>query len=437
MRTVIFCFTLGFLIFSPFQFSSAQAESGARGISGSVPALSYCAHWFSRDGKACLSTARSGEQVAVNAFDAPDLALAVNTCRTSGCKITLYCECASSSDVARLASVYSSLVTRYGGQMFLPYVEVDGIRDLSLHARTDVADALKRSGYALTLKNMANVDEMSVRVPIARVVYEDLVNNTTYATEFKALAQSHPTLLITGIVHQGGYDGDSGSTLERAHVRFKEFESFRNVELFYGTPTTFTKIKAFDGTLENTARGVGSGGMSSSQQSTNPLTNLFSNTPTSVPSLLSFLQQSVVPASLSSSGHPSVGAYVSSLFSLTSGWNVGTQVPSSLPVVPRGNIENLMQSVRRDGEAHKMVAPPNIVPVTISNDRGVIESSQTNEFREVETVSLPHRTSSNTFVSRDLSGEEMVVVTLYERVQEVIRAAVRIMNAISLYVRAG
>lgn len=221
-----------------------------------TPALSYCAHWFSRDGKACLSTATAGQLVAVNAFDAADLAIAGPHCATAGCKVNLYCECASTADVQRVATVYAQMVARYG-QTFLPQVEVDGIRDIPVSARIEVAKALSANGFSLILKNMPNASEFGAIVPVSRVVYEDLVNNTQYAQEFAHLAAQQPALLLTGIVHQGGYDGDAGASSAQAMAAFERLKGLGNVELFYGTPSSFGQAKSFGSQMLAAAREVG------------------------------------------------------------------------------------------------------------------------------------------------------------------------------------
>jgi len=221
-----------------------------------TPALSYCAHWFSRDGKACLSTATAGQLVSVNAFDATDLGIAGAHCARAGCKINLYCECASTADVQKVAAVYAHMVTQYG-QVFLPQVEVDGIRDIPVSSRTEVARALSANGFSLILKNMPNASEFGTIVPVSRVVYEDLVNNTQYAQEFAQLAAQQPALLLTGIVHQGGYDGDAGASSAQAMATFDKLKGLNNVELFYGTPASFSQAKSFGSQMLAAAREVG------------------------------------------------------------------------------------------------------------------------------------------------------------------------------------
>lgn len=232
--------------------SKVKAGSGER-----IAALSYCAHWYARTGLACVGNAGPGDQVGVDAFSSSNISSAVSTCRRTGCKISLHCECASSADVARVANVFAQLVNRYGSTMLIPQVEVDGIRDISASARTAVAQSLQRHGFSLILKNMASVRELSSHVLVARVVYEDIVHNRQYAQEFKQLAQEFPNLLITGIVHEGGYDGDPGATLEDALQRFAEYGQFRNVELFYGRPSSYSKEKSFDGSIAGVAQHQG------------------------------------------------------------------------------------------------------------------------------------------------------------------------------------
>jgi hypothetical protein len=138
-------------------------------------------------------------------------------------------------------------------------VEVDHIADISAAQRTAVLQELGRHGFAVILKNYAGVEAASAILPVSRVVYEDIVNDGNYRADMLRLAQQRPNLLITAIVHQGAYGGDSGATPEQANAVFAQFKDFKNVELFYGMPTSFRKVKSFDGAMESLARELGRG----------------------------------------------------------------------------------------------------------------------------------------------------------------------------------
>ena len=234
---------------------AAAAETGV-----ATPALSYCAHWFARDGNACVTSAGAGQLVVPDANNRQQVEAAMNHCKRTGCKVALYCECGYRGvNVTQVARLFGDVVQRFGTGTIVNQVEVDHIRDISPQARATVARELAQHGFGLILKNSPDVSGLSGTVPIVRVVYEDIVNDSSYRAEMRQLAQQLPSLLITGIVHQGAYGGDGGATPQQADAVFAQFKDFKNVELFYGMPTSFKRAKSFDGQMDSLAREIGHG----------------------------------------------------------------------------------------------------------------------------------------------------------------------------------
>ena len=248
--------------------AAATPDMNTRTTTGTgalIPPYSYCAHWFARSGKACVSTAVAGDLVVVDTGiptgSMDDIAIAAAHCARAGCKVALYCECETTAHVQRVKDIFSSFATRFPGVMY-PAVEVDGIRDIP-GKDIDVVRALGTHGLSLILKNYNAIERYSQYTPVARVIYEDIGRTGSYLDEFKQLAASRPSLLISGILHQGSYASDLGGTnypgtsMAEAQQIFTSLAQFKNVELFYGTPTGFQKIKSFDGGISGIAREEG------------------------------------------------------------------------------------------------------------------------------------------------------------------------------------
>ncbi len=244
-----------------------ESQSAAAGASAvEVPVLTYCAHWYARNGTACINDAKAGDEVVV-AWDSGDLSSAIARCQSSGCKISFYCESGQSGsqrcDIPAIEATFKKLVTTYNAQMFLPFLEIDGIRDLSSGARSQLLQQLASIHWSLVLKNMNTVAEFSRVVPVARVVYEDIGPTGSYANEMRQLAAQYPNLLVSGILHSGCYASNLGGSCyqavsrEQAVQSFQQFAQMKNVELFYGLPSSYEKWKAFDGALGVKTSGVG------------------------------------------------------------------------------------------------------------------------------------------------------------------------------------
>lgn len=344
---------------------------------------------------------------------------AVSRCKSSGCKISFYCEAqysgAQRCDIPAIVQEYSSLVNSYGAELFLPILEIDAIREIDGGHRAALAQALQYHGWSLALKNMGDVAGMSRLVPVARVVYEDLVHNQQYAQEFKQLATAYPTLLLSGIVHQGGYDGDAGASESQAMQRFQEYSSFKNVELFYGMPTSYLKVKSFDGSLGAITSGIGTlsptspigSGIIPTAALATQLANLFS-TPQALP-----------PIPVMQHNSASMGTVGSSLYDALSQQNTSNGGTGTAPVpsTPSTAIQAVGFSPGASASSHEESII--IAPVS-TKTLDVIPTSKTSKVdAHNQNIAI------TTFTSRDLKenppNEDSILTSIISVFHEVIR----------------
>lgn len=418
---------------------NAESLSAAAGASTvEVPVLSYCAHWYARNGSACINDAKAGDEIVV-AWDSQDLSSAIARCQSVGCRISFYCESGQNSsqrcDIPAIETTFKKLVTTYNAQMFLPFLEIDGIRDLSSGARSQLLQQLASIHWSLVLKNMNTVNEFSQIVPVARVVYEDIGPTGSYATEMRQLATQYPNLLISGILHSGCYASSLGGscypavTREQAVQSFQQFAQMKNVELFYGLPGSFEKWKAFDGALGPKTTGIGT------MAQTAPGAFAISPTAPGVAMLpTNLFTNSQVIAPLPTIQTPGAAPYGGSLYSAFTPQTATNAVSAGGPT-PTNPVQGIAAIVSGGENTGTATVPGTIISIPTSSAGVVVPVSAAVPVRQKVSTSSVY--VDNTFVPQSGFGSTSTDNVLQNQLTAVLSAIMQFLtNLVSFLTRS-